>query len=211
MKKLIRKILFGDIPVSEYCTVTVDGDIKEKVFLKTGANLLDVSGTHWLLCLNPIVFGVWFKKSTEIISTEKTTPCEMHFMDGARDSETVAVLKLVVQDDIEAPDGTLILLELKEAGMHHIPFIKSWLLYYKYYKKPEQDYKRFKSYSASYSYPRKVRVVSFKEGDWFNIFPMDLVGDIPSSKRYVFGLRHTNVTLSPDHSDKKDMRFRSSP
>ena len=78
-----------------------------------------------------------------------------------------------------------------------------WLLYYKYYKKPEQDYKKLKSYSAAYSYPRRVRVVSFREADWFNIFPMDLVGDIPSSTRYVFGLRHTNVTLGRIMETKK--------
>ena len=81
--------------------------------------------------------------------------------------------------------------------------IKSLLLYYKYYKKPEQDYKKLKSYSAAYSYPRRVRLVSFREAEWFNIFPMDLVGDIPSSTRYVFGLRHSNVTLGRIMEAKK--------
>ena len=203
MKKLLRKILFGDMTVSEYCTVTVDGDIREKVYFITGSTSLDISGIHWLLCLNPIVFGIWYKAGSEAIPPVKNSSCEMQFTDGAPDPETVAVLKLVVRDIIISPDGTLLLTELKEARVHHIPFIKSWILYNRYYKKPEQDYKKLKSYSAAYSYPRRVRVVSYKEGDWFNIFPMDLVGDIPSSKRYVFGLRHSNVTLGRIMETKK--------
>jgi len=203
MKKLLRKILFGNIPVSEYCTVTVDGEIKEKVFLVTGSISLDISGVHWLLCLNPIVFGIWFKDNAQSLPLEENNICEMHFTDGAARPETVAVLKLVVRDRLKESDGTLVLVELKEAAVHHIPFIKSLILYYKYYKKPEQDYKKLKSYSAAYSYPRRVRVVSFREGNWFNIFPMDLVGDIPSSQRYVFGLRHSNVTLNRIIETKK--------
>ena len=49
---------------------------------------------------------------------------------------------------------------------------------------------------TAYSYPRKVRIISFKEGDYFNIFPMDLLAPIPGTNRFVFGLRHTNLTLS---------------
>ncbi len=110
--------------------------------------------------------------------------------------ETLAVQKLVVSDSIQAGDGTLVLLELRRTNVHHVSYVKSLLLYHKYYKKPEQDYERLQSFAAAYSYPRRVRLVSFREGDWFNIFPMDLVGDVPSSKRYVFGLRHSNVTLA---------------
>lgn len=195
MKELLRKILFGDIPVSEYCTVTVDGEIREKVYLTSGPTSLDVSGIHWLLCLNPIVFGIWFREDSGTIPPGKNSYCEMQFTDGAATNKSVAVVKLVVRDIIQSADGTLVLTELRKTTIHHITYIKSLLIYYKYYKKPEQDYEKLKSYSAAYSYPRRVRVVSFREGDWFNIFPMDLVGDIPASKRYVFGLRHSNVTL----------------
>ena len=195
MKKLLRKILFGEIPVSEYCTVTVEGEIRERVYLTAGMLSMDISGIHWLLCLNPIVFGVWFRENSGIIPPGRSSFCEIQFTDGARANKSVAVVKLVVRDIIHATDGSLVLLELRETAIHHISYIKSLLLYHKYYKKPEQDFEKLKSYAAAYSYPRRVRVVSFREGDWFNIFPMDLVGDIPASNRYVFGLRHSNVTL----------------
>ena len=195
MKELLRKILFGDLIVSEYCTVTVGGEIREKVYLNAGSSAMDISGIHWLLCLNPIVFGIWFRENSDTIPLPKNSNCDIKFTDGAAGIESVAVLKLVVRDAIQAADGTLVLTELRGTAIHHVSYIKSLLLYHKYYKKPEQDYEKLKSYSAAYSYPRRVRVVSFREGDWFNIFPMDLVGDVPSSKRYVFGLRHSNVTL----------------
>ena len=35
MKGILRKLLFGNMPVREYSTVTIAGDIKETVFLKT--------------------------------------------------------------------------------------------------------------------------------------------------------------------------------
>ena len=121
MKEQLRKILFGDIPVREYCTVTVDGDIREKVFLFMGLKPLDVSAIHWLLCLNPIVFGVWFKAEGEVLPAQENDPCELHFMDQAVEGKTVAILKMRVRDRIQAPEGTLVLMELREANVHHIP------------------------------------------------------------------------------------------
>ena len=201
MKKLLHNILLGNAAVREYCTVTLEGEIKEKVYLITDGKSFDISETHWLLCLDPLVFGIWFKRKGDD-SFERKSICEMHFMDSAV-GETVAKLKMSFLTTIEEQDGTLLLLKLNDVSIRHIGFIKSRLLYYRYYKKPEQNFFKLKSYSAAYSYPRRVRLVSFKEGDWYNIFPMDLVGDIPDSRRYVFGLRHSNVTLDRIRESKK--------
>ena len=57
------------------------------------------------------------------------------------------------------------------------------------------SYQRFKGFVAAYSHPRRVRLISFREGDEYNIFPMDLLGEVPAQSKYVFGLRHTNRTL----------------
>jgi hypothetical protein len=196
MKKFLRNILFGDIPVTEYSTVTVEDDIKEKVWLMADSKRRDISSIHWLLCLNPVVFGIWFAEHEDFISYDQKTVYRMHFYDSEKNAGRVAVLKLDFFNKIEEQDGTLLLLKLTGAGIHHINFIRTKLIFYKYYKKPEQDFYKLKSYSAAYSYPRRVRIISFKEGTEYNIFPMDLVGDIPMGKRYVFGLRHSNVSLA---------------
>jgi hypothetical protein len=203
MKKFIRKYLVGDIPLSEYSTVTVRNEIIEKVYLEAGSIKRDISNTHWLLCLNPIVFGIWFRKDENIIASGKDSSSKMYFKDSESDGIDVAELEMTLFDKIEEEDGTLILLKLGNVRVNHVSRLKTWVLFQRYYKKPEHDFYKLKSYSAAYSYPRRVRLISFKEGDWFNIFPMDLVGDIPMSKRYVFGLRHTNVTLARIIETKK--------
>jgi hypothetical protein len=203
MKKFLRNILFGDTPVSEYSTVTVEGGIYERVYLESGGTHINISTTHWLLCLDPVVFGIWFAKKDDIISFDKEPGYKMYFKDSEKDAQIVAVLKLDFFNKIEEQDGTLLLLKLTGARIHHINFIITRLLYFRHYRKPEQDFYKLKSYSAAYSYPRRVRLISFKEGDWYNIFPMDLVGDIPLSRRYVFGLRHSNVTLARIIETKK--------
>ncbi len=202
MKKFLRNILVGDIPISEYSTVRVEGMINERVWLSVGGSLIDISTTHWLLCLNPVVFGIWFAKD-DIKHFDNQGEYRMYFKDSEKNAATVAVLKLDFFSKIGENDGTLFLLKLAEATIRHLNYIRTRLIFYRYYRKPEQDFRKLKSYSAAYSYPRRVRIISFKEGSWFNIFPMDLVGDIPHSRRYVFGLRHTNVTLARMIETKK--------
>jgi hypothetical protein len=202
MKKFLRNLLFGDTPVREYATVTVEDAIQEKVYLEMGGVLIDISITHWLLCLNPVVFGVWLAEKVNTGSFKKEVGYRMYFKDN-EGGANVAVIKLEYVNRIEENDGTLLLLKLSAVRVHHINFIKTRLLYYRHYKKPEQDLVKLKSYSAAYSYPRRVRLISFREENWFNIFPMDLVGDIPFSKRYVFGLRHSNITLARIIETKK--------
>ena len=203
MKKLLRKILFGPVPVIEYATVTVESDIREKVWLTDKKSRIDISANHWPLCLDPVVFGVWFGKVDNSIIFDKEKEYEICFTDGGNDAAVVAVLKLKFFNTIVEEDGRLLLLTLTNATTQHISFIRTRLIFYKYYKKPEQDYFKLKSFAAAYSYPRKVRVVSYKDEAHNNIFPMDLTGDIPFSKRYVFGLRHTNQTLDRIIAAKK--------
>ncbi len=203
MKKLLRNILFGSIPVTEYSTITVKGDIQERVYLQTGNEQIDVSTTHWLLCLDPVVFGIWFEKKGQAISFNSGIKYKMCFAGLGNAADPVAVLDLGFFNIIEEQDGVLLLLKLEAAAIHHLNFIRTRLIFQRYYKKPAQDFYKLKSYAAAYSYPRRVRVVSFKESDAYNIFPMDLVGDIPGSNRYVLGLRHTNVSLARIIATKK--------
>ena len=203
MKTFLRNLLFGVVPVTEYSTITIEGGINERVYLRVEEKNIDISATHWLLCLDPIVFGIWFSKEGDVVSFNKVAVYKMYFADSETGTNVVAALKLKFFDKIEGPDGTLVLLSLSDVRIYHVNFFRTWLLFYKYYKKPEQDFHKLKSYSAAYSYPRRVRLVSFRDENWFNIFPMDLVGDVPFSGRYVFGLRHSNVTLSRIIKDGK--------
>jgi hypothetical protein len=202
MKRLLRKILLRDTEISEYSTVTVAGEIKERVFLESGKSVIDISTIHWVLCLEPFVFGVWLTKEEEIIALNETADFSMYFSDSPVDDFKMAkrnaraIIRLNYFDKIDEVPGTLYLLKLRKSKIYHVSFWKTWVLYYKYYNKPKFSFEKYKSLIAAYSYPRRVRIISFKQDDYFNIFPMDLLGEIPQSNKHVFGLSHTNVALS---------------
>jgi hypothetical protein len=50
--------------------------------------------------------------------------------------------------------------------------------------------------AAAYTYPRRVRIISFRFDDDNNyIFPMDLLADIRPARRYLLGMRQSNQVL----------------
>jgi hypothetical protein len=203
MKKLFRKFVFGDMVISEYSTVRIDSGIQERAYLwiEPAELTLDISSCHWLLCLDPIVFGVWIgKEQAGAIEEEATYKIIFRDRACAKDDDpkrkAVAILQMDLVDKIDEVGGFLYLFRLADCRIHHVSFIKSRLLYLKYYKRPGLSFYKLKSFAAAYSYPRKVRVISFMSGDYYNIFPMDLLGIVPGAGRFVFGLRHTNLALA---------------
>ena len=136
MKNILRKILFGNTPVSEYSTITVKDVIKEIVYLGAGSKRVDISANQWLLCLDPVVFGIWFTKENTVIAFEKKRGYKMYFTDSQKDNNTVAVITLEYFNKIEEKEGTLYLLRLVNTKINHINFIKTCLLFHRYYKKP---------------------------------------------------------------------------
>jgi hypothetical protein len=201
MKEFFRKLIFGDTDIREYSTIRIDDEIKEKVYLQCGAgSTIDVSLCHWVLCLHPVVFGVWLSSGQGV--PDEKAGCSMYFRDAAcrqgadPGRGALAVLQLDLVDKIEEREGCLYLFRLNACRIHHISFIRTRLIYSKYYKKPGLIFNKLKSFVAAYSYPRRVRIISFRDEGYYNIFPMDLLGDIPQAGRYVFGLRHTNTALA---------------
>lgn len=184
MKRLIRKILMGDTVFSEYSRVRFSGEAEETVWLGSGEDMIDVSRSHWLLCIEPLVFGVWLASEAPAAKQYR-----LHFGDAA-------VITLHLLHKIEDKEGVLLLLRVKRCRLMQLDPIRRWVLYRRYYSRDKMSYGRFKGFVAAYSHPRRVRLISFREGDEYNIFPMDLLGEVPLHNKYVFGLRHANRTLS---------------
>ena len=82
MNKLLKRIFFQDIAIKEYVTITVAEPIKERAYLKNRKNVIDISENHWLLCLEPIVFGVWLNKNESFLF-EETKEIRIYFNDSA--------------------------------------------------------------------------------------------------------------------------------
>jgi hypothetical protein len=189
VKNIIKKILIGESKVTEYKTVTTSV-IKERVLLQLKHTEIDVSASHWVICLQPIIFAVWLN-DREIKSTEDL---QLIFsLSGNKISAAIVELKYV--EVIKLEGGNLYLLQANKTSIKHINSLVAHWLYRKNYKKPQWPYENYQSLIAAYSYPRKVHLVAYEEENYFNIFPMDLLGPIPQTDYFVFGLRHTNSAL----------------
>ena len=202
MKNLLRKLLVGDQIITEYSTLPVPDTIKEKFLLIAGNTALDVTDKQCVLCLEPVVLAFWLEEKKEISSIQSHTQVQLigGYRDEYSDSEfknnKAVSINLESYGKIEETDGTLFLFKISETVLSHIPAFKTSILFNRYYKKPGLSFEKYKALIAAYSYPRKVRLVSFRDNEHFNIFPMDLVGKLGTGRRMVFGLRHTNITLS---------------
>lgn len=208
MKNIARKILFSHTTIKEYQSVTINGTIQEKVYLKTENFFIDISETNYLLCLEPMIFGIWLSKEEGVVTLQEESQFRMHFTDSICDNKSLkknstAILTLDFFNKIEDECGTLLLLKLKRSRLHHISLFKILFLFFGYYRKPGVSFNKFKSYVSAFSYPRRVRLISFTQNDYYNIFPMDLLGEIKNCNRYVFGLRHSNAALAKIMETKK--------
>jgi hypothetical protein len=201
MKSLIRKILFGDTVIGEYSKITLPDDIREKVYLEIKKTVIDVSKNQWLLCIEPVIFGVWISNKEIQPTFTKEENYKIYFNDSTNDiahikKKAIAVVSLTFFDFIQEENGVFLLLKVKKTKIYHLGFLKTYLLFSRYYKKNGLTFSKFKSFVAAYSYPRQIRIVSFRKDDYYNIFPMDLLGEIEQCDRCVFGLRHTNLSLA---------------
>ncbi|MCF6128465.1 hypothetical protein L1S35_02195 [Flavobacterium sp. AS60] len=199
MKKLLNILLFGNAFFKEYPAVSItENEIKENVFFEVDEKQTDVSQKHWLLSLEPMVFGIWFESAPNF---DKKNKGKLYFKSGQ--NKTLAIVELNLTEIITEKEGILLLFTVEESELFYISPFKTKLIYGLYYKKPKLSFNLFKNLTAAFSFPRKVRLVSFKKDDYFNIFPMDLVGNIPGTNHFVFGLRHTNNTLDKIIEEKK--------
>ncbi len=194
MKNFVKKIIYRGFPIREYASITVADTISERVFLKINDFVTDVSQDHWALCLQPLIFGIWLNKDTRF-SIAPNNNYKLLFEETST-KKKLAEIKLDFFGSIKEQEGTLLLVKAGKCDLFHTSFTESFFLYSIYYHKPGFSFKKFRSYVSAFSYPRKVRIVSFKKDDYYTIFPMDFVGKISETNRYVFGLRHTNRALN---------------
>ena len=195
MHRKIRKLFFGDENIREYSTISTNAMQYERVEIRSDKITIDVTQQHYLLCLEPLVFGVWFKKGVTVNVNNKI---ELFFIDKVS-GKYLARLSLSYIDTIINDHGALFLLKVEKSKTYHLNFFATYLLYYKFYKKNQLSFQQVKGFASAYSQPRKVSIISFKQDDYYNIFPMDLLGDITTSdltNYYAFGLRHSNNALS---------------
>jgi hypothetical protein len=196
---VFAKLLTGEGVIRDFLTVGAGDRLREKVYLEADGQVWDVSGNQWLLALDPRVVGIWMGGGEDLGGRLSYT---LYVRDAEMESEgevarnALGVMKLEYADRIVEDDGTLFLFRVQSTVIHHIGPLRTWLLYQKFYKKPGVTYERLKAVAAAYTYPRRVRIISFRfEDDNNYIFPMDLLADIRPVRCYLLGMRHSNQVL----------------
>src|SRR5712664_2236566 len=98
----LGKMLSGESVIREFSTVGIDDNIREKVYLKAGNRVLDVSGNQWLVGLDPRVIGIWLE-GDDREGMELSGEYSLNFQD---DHDALAVVRLAYFDMIKEEDGT---------------------------------------------------------------------------------------------------------
>lgn len=200
MKRAVNKLLFGSVDIKEFiCIGSREEDIKEKVYLKAEYLFLDISERQWLLCLEPMIFGVWITDQYQR-SILKQSQFYKLLITTSEDEKTTGgcfvELSLDFFSAIEEDDGMLFLLKVVSSKTFFTDYIRTLSVTARFALKPEQTFLNARYLSGAYAYPRKVYLVSFRQGNYYNFFPMDLLGEVSANDRFVFGLRHTNKSLA---------------
>ncbi|HVS97512.1 MAG TPA: hypothetical protein VHE54_13555 [Puia sp.] len=198
------KLLTGEQIIREFLTVGIEDYhlVREKVYLRVGDAVLEVSGNQWLLSLDPPVIGIWVEDRAAAALFGPDREYRLYFRDCAPapgalpGRNALSVLSVEFADRLDEKDGTLFLLRVSSTTIRHVSAIRARLIFEKFYKKPGLRFERLKTIAAAYTYPRRVRIISFQLEENYNyIFPMDLLADIRSCGRFLFGMRHSNQVL----------------
>ena len=195
----LKKMIYGNLNVSAFVVTRLfDHEIKETVFLKTGAVEIDITKRHGMICLAPFCVAIW-------LTPEQTTsfdPSTVNIL-FKKGKSLSARISLSLIEKIAEGNTILLLYSATGASLYQLNPFYRFVTLYRFLKNKTTTYLQRKFIAALYSYPRKIIVVSYKEENYCNIFPMDIQGYIPESNLCILGLRTTNLTLGKILSTKK--------
>jgi len=199
MRSLIKNIFFRNAKIKTfYITRLLESQIEEKVIFNSKNVSVDVSKSHGMICLDPFCVAVW-------LAGPQTVPAdlqdaELQFKKG---DSLNASISLSLIEQIPTGNGRLLLYRIGKVHNHQLTSLHRLVLFGYLLKSPKNTYYHRKVVSALYSYPRNIIIVSYRDNEYCNIFPMDIHAYIPEDDLYILGLRTTNITLNKILEAKK--------
>ena len=188
----IKRMIFGDLRVSAFVvTRLLDTEIKESVSLQVSTMEIDITKRHSMICLAPFCIAVWLSQAQLGSINPKTAKILFNKQKKIR-----AKLKLSLIEKIEEGNTVLLLYKACHASLKQLNPFSRFITLSRFLRNKDTCFRQRKFIAALYTYPRKIIVVSYKEKDYCNIFPMDIQGHISESDLYILGLRTTNLALS---------------
>jgi len=196
---LLNKIFFNGTKIQTFAITRLSAEeVEERVFLKNGIESFDISRHHAMICLDPFCVAAWLPN--EDLNLFDPATASMQFTKG---NKLNASIKVSLIEKIATGHGALLLYKIDKAKNYQLSPLHRLMLFGHFLRSKKNTYHHRKTISALYSYPRNIIIVSYKDDDYYNIFPMDIHGYIEEEGLYILGLRTTNVTLNKILAAKK--------
>jgi hypothetical protein len=199
MGKLINKLFFNKRKIQTfYISRLHAGEIAEKVYLKNGVYQADITSTNSMICLDPFCMAAWLPAEQAALIT-----CQKAEILFVKDSRLNALISVSLIEKMQTPKGFLFLYKVDKVKNYQLSALHRLVLFAYFLRSKANTYYSRKVISAMYSYPRSIIIVSYRDDNYCNIFPMDIHGYIEEEDMYILGLRTTNVTLDKILTAKK--------
>lgn len=188
---LLQHIFFKDTKITTFgITRLKEAQVQEQVIFRKGKYDIDITSHHGMICLDPFCIAVWL--STGELQNLDPQSASIRFIGG---NELNAIIDVSLIERKKTPLGALLLYRVGNVDNYQLTALHRQVLFRHFLHSPKNTYRHRSVISALYSYPRRIIIVSYKDDDYYNIFPMDIQSYIAEEKLYLLGLRTTNVTL----------------
>ncbi len=195
----LRKIFFKDkIIRTFFITRLRENEVKERVFLKNGSTSVNITGHHAMICLDPFCVAAWL--SNEEAGSIDPKKVQLQFK---KENGLNASIKVSFIEQIATPKGQLFLYQIEGVKNYQFSSLYRLALFGYFLRSKANTFYSRRVISALYSYPRRIIIVSYRDENYYNIFPMDIQGFIAEENIYLLGLRTTNATLDKILESKK--------
>jgi len=196
---MIKNIFFKQTNVQTFFITRLEqNQVAEKVFFKSGKYQTDITSHHAMICLDPFCVAIWLANEQMELFDPQTAI--MLFKKG---DKLNAELKILNIENVPTKRGRLLLYKIEKVKNHQLSALHRLALFAWFLRSKSNTYRSRRVISALYSYPRSIIIVSYRDDDYYNIFPMDIKGYIQEEDLYILGLRTTNLTLNRMLKERK--------
>lgn len=193
MKSLIKKLISRRLDPKPFFGVRIpNGQIEEEVILENAGHKLNVSNRHNIVCERPFCIAVWIG-ADDLSSFFEADKVKLKIIKGTK---SVASLDIKPVKKLEQNNGAVFVFQVISARCYQLNLLYQYLLIRLFFTNRRHTYTEALIYCAVYSYPRKVIVTSFRDHEYYNIFPMDFQGEYPEINTYLLGLKTSNITVN---------------
>jgi flavin reductase (DIM6/NTAB) family NADH-FMN oxidoreductase RutF len=187
----IKRFFFKDDTIRTFhITRLTEEQIEEKVFLQKDKHHIDISKSHGMICLDPFCMAVWLPAEQLNLLDPQTVKIQF-----IKNGKLNASIKVSLIEKIGTEHGVLLLYKIEKIKNYQLGPLHRLVLFGYLLRSKKNTYHHREVISALYSYPRSIIIVSYRDVDYYNIFPMDIHAYIREEGLYILGLRTTNVTL----------------